>query len=63
MSRAVGLTGLAGEDGKQPDPPGVRWLVLVYKVPAEPTRLRAGVWRKIKGLGAIYLQNSVAALP
>jgi DNA-binding transcriptional regulator PaaX len=42
---------------------GLRWLVLVYKVPAEPTRLRAGVWRKIKGLGAIYLQNSVAALP
>ena len=42
---------------------GVRWLVLIYKVPGEPTRLRAGVWRKIKGLGAIYLQNSVAALP
>ena len=41
----------------------VRWLVLVYKVPAEPTRLRSGVWRKIKGMGAIYLQNSVAALP
>ena len=46
--------------GGGPEP---RWLVLVYKVPAEPTRLRAGVWRKIKGMGAIYLQNSVAALP
>ncbi|MFC1419083.1 Chromate resistance protein ChrB [Streptacidiphilus cavernicola] len=45
------------------DGSGVRWLVLVYKVPAEPTRLRAGVWRRIKGLGAIYLQNSAAALP
>lgn len=44
-------------------PGAVRWLVLIYKVPAEPTRLRAGVWRKIKGLGAIYLQNSAAALP
>jgi hypothetical protein len=41
----------------------LRWLLLVYKIPAEPTRLRAGVWRKIRGLGAIYLQNSVAALP
>jgi DNA-binding transcriptional regulator PaaX len=40
-----------------------RWLVLVYRVPTEPTRLRAGVWRRLKGLGAIYLQNSVAALP
>jgi hypothetical protein len=42
---------------------GRRWLVLVYRVPTEPTRLRAAVWRRIKGLGAIYLQNSVAALP
>ncbi|MFG1811637.1 Chromate resistance protein ChrB [Streptomyces sp. NPDC049040] len=42
---------------------GAQWLVLVYKIPAEPTRLRAGVWRKIKNLGAVYLQNAVAALP
>ncbi|MCW2874305.1 MAG: ChrB protein [Streptomyces oryziradicis] len=42
---------------------GHRWLVLIYRVPTEPTRLRAAVWRRIKGLGAIYLQNSVAALP
>jgi len=40
-----------------------KWLVLIYRIPAEPTRLRAAVWRRIKGLGAIYLQNSVAALP
>lgn len=39
------------------------WLVLVYRVPSEPTRLRATVWRRLKGIGAIYLQNSVAALP
>jgi hypothetical protein len=39
------------------------WLVLIYKVPTEPTRLRAAVWRRLKGLGAIYLQNSAAALP
>jgi hypothetical protein len=41
----------------------VMWLVLVYRVPSEPTRLRAAVWRRLKNLGAIYLQNSVAALP
>ena len=40
-----------------------RWLLLVYRVPSEPTRLRAAVWRRLKGLGAIYLQNSAAALP
>jgi hypothetical protein len=45
------------------DGEGLGWLVLVYKIPAEPTRLRAGVWRKIKNLGAVYLQNAVAALP
>lgn len=39
------------------------WLVLVYRIPSEPTRLRATVWRRLKALGAIYLQNSVAALP
>src|SRR5271156_334744 len=39
------------------------WLVLIYRVPPEPTRLRSTVWRRIKSLGAIYLQNSVAALP
>ncbi len=39
------------------------WLLLVYRVPSEPTRLRATVWRRLKGLGAIYLQNSVATLP
>jgi hypothetical protein len=39
------------------------WLVLIYRVPSEPTRLRATVWRRLKGMGAIYLQNSAAALP
>jgi hypothetical protein len=39
------------------------WLVLIYRIPPEPTRLRSTVWRRIKSLGAIYLQNSAAALP
>lgn len=46
-----------------PDPSRIRWLLLVYRVPSEPTRLRAGVWRRLKGLGAIYVQNSAAAIP
>jgi hypothetical protein len=40
-----------------------RWLLLIYRVPSEPSRLRATVWRRIKSLGAIYLQSSAAALP
>jgi hypothetical protein len=39
------------------------WFVLVYKLPPEPTRYRASVWRKLRAAGAIYLQNGVAALP
>jgi hypothetical protein len=45
------------------DTAGSGWLVLIYRVPPEPTRLRSTVWRRIKALGAIYLQSSVAALP
>lgn len=39
------------------------WFILIYKLPPEPTRYRASVWRKLRGGGAIYLQNGVAALP
>jgi DNA-binding transcriptional regulator PaaX len=42
---------------------GDGWFLLVYRIPSEPTRLRAAVWRRLKSLGAIYLQNSCAALP
>lgn len=53
--------GRVSEDEEQPD--GENWLLLIYRVPPEPTRLRATVWRRIKSLGAIYLQSSAAALP
>ncbi len=51
----------AAETDREPDPD--QWLLLVYRVPSEPTRLRATVWRRLKALGAVYLQNSAAALP
>lgn len=56
-SRAVPIDG-ATVDGKP-----LTWLILVYRVPSEPTRLRATVWRRLRSLGAVYLQNSVAAAP
>jgi hypothetical protein len=52
-----------GDADPAPTPSPDKWLVLVYHVPSEPTRLRAAVWRRVKNLGAIYLQSSVAALP
>jgi hypothetical protein len=39
------------------------WYVLIYKLPPEPTRYRASVWRKLRAAGAVYLQNGVAVLP
>jgi len=40
-----------------------RWLLLTYKVPAEPAAKRVGLWRRLKGMGAVYLQNGVCLLP
>jgi len=39
------------------------WLLLTYKVPPEPARKRVALWRRIKGMGAVYLQNGVCLLP
>lgn len=40
-----------------------RWLLLLYKVPHEPTANRVAVWRKLKRLGAILLHDAVWVLP
>jgi hypothetical protein len=40
-----------------------RWVLLVYRIPREPSRHRVAVWRKLRDLGALYLQDGVAALP
>src|SRR5262249_46382685 len=39
------------------------WLLLVYTVPAEPSRKRAYVWREVKKIGALYLRDGVCILP
>lgn len=39
------------------------WLIMVYRVPSEPSRHRVAVWREMKRLGALYLQNCVCLLP
>ena len=39
------------------------WLLLTYKVPAEQAKRRIALWRKLKALGAIYLQSGVCLLP
>ena len=43
--------------------PLTEWLLLIYKLPTEPSRYRASIWRKLKEAGAVYLQQGAAALP
>ena len=56
----------AGGGREGPAPAGAkgdRWLLLAYRVPSEPSRLRASIWRRLKTLGAVYLLNGAAVLP
>lgn len=39
------------------------WLLLTYKVPPEPAAKRIALWRRLKGMGAVYLQSGVCLLP
>ncbi|MEA4884081.1 MAG: Chromate resistance protein ChrB [Clostridia bacterium] len=40
-----------------------RWLGISYRVPSEPSRKRVYVWRKVKEMGAVYLQQAVGVVP
>lgn len=39
------------------------WLMLVYKLPADRSTSRVYVWRRLKRIGAIYLQDGTCVLP
>src|SRR3954449_42837 len=39
------------------------WLLLTYKIPPEPSKKRVSIWRRLKGMGAVYLQSGVCLLP
>jgi hypothetical protein len=39
------------------------WLLLLYKIPAEPSAARVSAWRKLKRLGAILLNDATWILP
>src|SRR4051812_1642784 len=53
MSTVEQRTGVAGD----------RWLMLVHQLPAKPAYLRVKIWRRLQGLGAVAVKNSVYALP
>ena len=41
----------------------MRWVVLLVRVPAEPSRHRVAVWRQLRRLGAVSIGPSAWALP
>lgn len=42
---------------------GVRWLILVIKLPADPSRHRVAVWRELRKIGALSLGQGIWAVP
>ena len=45
------------------DKESVRWVVLVVRLPAEPSRHRVAVWRELRRIGALSLGQAVWAVP
>jgi hypothetical protein len=43
--------------------PGPRWLLLIHQIPPRPSYLRVKVGRRLQGLGAVAVKNSVYVLP
>ena len=39
------------------------WLLLIHQLPPKPAYLRVKIWRRLQGLGAISVKNSVYVLP
>jgi hypothetical protein len=46
----------------QMSPPG-QWVLLVYRLPREPSAPRLAVWRRLKRLGVAQLLDGLVALP
>lgn len=45
------------------DPTAGPWLMLIYRVPTGSSRARVAVWRDLKRLGGLYVQQAVCVLP
>ena len=43
--------------------PPAAWLLLTHQLPPKPAYLRVKIWRRLQGIGAISLKNSVYVLP
>jgi hypothetical protein len=40
-----------------------KWLLLIHQIPPKPAYLRVKVWRRLQGLGAVAIKNTVYIVP
>ena len=45
-----------------PDP-ALRWQLIIYRLPSNPSRARVAIWRELRRLGALPLQQAVSVVP
>lgn len=43
--------------------PDLRWVLLSYRIPREPSTPRIAVWRRLKTVGALQIGDGLVALP
>jgi hypothetical protein len=43
--------------------PEGRWLLLIHQIPLKPAYFRVKIWRRLHGLGAVAIKNSVYVIP
>ncbi|MBI3013492.1 MAG: chromate resistance protein [Candidatus Tectomicrobia bacterium] len=41
----------------------LRWLLFIFQLPAQPSKARVSLWRRLQKIGAIGLKNSAYVLP
>jgi ChrB-like protein len=65
LFRVANLRSMSGAPRRteNDDPTDVAWLLLIYRVPSKPSRARVAVWRDLKRLGGLYVQQAVCVLP
>ncbi len=44
-------------------PKAAHWLLLIHQLPPKPDYFRVKIWRRLQGLGAVPVKNSVYVLP
>jgi len=43
--------------------PDGKWLLLIHQIPPKPAYFRVKIWRRLHGLGAVAVKNSVYVIP